>query len=132
MTEPGAPREGDARLQGRTVVVIGGSSGIGRETARLARGEGADVVLVGRDPGRLRDAASDVGATRTEAFDATDPAAAPCRTHVESFDLANTMGETPQADAAEKNSIFLGKKECAIGARVFARQVLQLVREILE
>jgi NAD(P)-dependent dehydrogenase (short-subunit alcohol dehydrogenase family) len=73
MTEPGAPREGDARLQGRTVVVIGGSSGIGRETARLARAEGADVVLVGRDPGRLREAAADVGAASTEAFDATDP-----------------------------------------------------------
>ena len=41
-------------LAGQTVVVIGGSSGIGLETARLARAEGADVVLTGRDPDRLR------------------------------------------------------------------------------
>jgi NAD(P)-dependent dehydrogenase (short-subunit alcohol dehydrogenase family) len=73
MTDPGSSQERDARLQGRTVVVIGGSSGIGRETARLARAEGADVVLVGRDPERLRDAASDVRAAGTVAFDATDP-----------------------------------------------------------
>jgi len=73
MAKPGSPGGPGARLQGQTVVVIGGSSGIGRETARMARAEGADVVLVGRDPGRLRDAASDVGASSTEAFDATDP-----------------------------------------------------------
>jgi NADP-dependent 3-hydroxy acid dehydrogenase YdfG len=35
---------------GQTVVVLGGSAGIGLETARLARGEGAGVVLLGRDP----------------------------------------------------------------------------------
>lgn len=72
MTTSGSD-EGGAGLRGRTVVVIGGSSGIGRATARLAREAGADVVLTGRDPDRLRDAASDVGAARTEAFDATDP-----------------------------------------------------------
>ena len=32
-------------LAGQTVVVIGGSAGIGLETARLARAEGADVIL---------------------------------------------------------------------------------------
>ena len=40
-------------LLGQTVVVIGGSAGIGLETARRARAEGADVVLTGRDPDRL-------------------------------------------------------------------------------
>ena len=59
-------------LAGQTVLVIGGSSGIGLETARLARREGAEVVLTGRDPERLRRAAADVGAQRTAAFDATD------------------------------------------------------------
>jgi NAD(P)-dependent dehydrogenase (short-subunit alcohol dehydrogenase family) len=38
-------------LIGQTVVVIGGTAGIGLETARLARAGGADVVLTGRDPG---------------------------------------------------------------------------------
>jgi NAD(P)-dependent dehydrogenase (short-subunit alcohol dehydrogenase family) len=61
-------------LLGQTVVVIGGSSGIGLETARLARSESADVVITGRDPERLRQAATDVGARSHAAFDATDSA----------------------------------------------------------
>ena len=66
--------EREPRLLGQTVVLLGGSAGIGLETARQARGEGADVVLVGRDPNRLQQAAADVGAVSTAAFDATDPA----------------------------------------------------------
>jgi NAD(P)-dependent dehydrogenase (short-subunit alcohol dehydrogenase family) len=53
-------------------VVIGGSAGIGLETARRARVEGAEVILTGRTPERLADAARDVGARATAAFDATD------------------------------------------------------------
>jgi len=62
-------------LLGQTVVLIGGSAGIGLETARLARGEGAEVVLVGRDPEKLEQAALDVDARSTAAFDAFDAAA---------------------------------------------------------
>lgn len=62
-------------LAGQTVVVIGGSAGIGLATARLARSEGADVVLTARDPDRLRRAADEVGARSTAAFDANDLAA---------------------------------------------------------
>jgi NAD(P)-dependent dehydrogenase (short-subunit alcohol dehydrogenase family) len=62
-------------LLGQTVVVIGGSAGIGFETARRARVEGANVVLTGRNPDRLERAAEEVGARSTAAFDATDPAA---------------------------------------------------------
>lgn len=54
--------------------MIGGSGGIGLETARRARAEGAKLILTGRDPERLRDAASELGALRTAAFDAMDPA----------------------------------------------------------
>jgi NAD(P)-dependent dehydrogenase (short-subunit alcohol dehydrogenase family) len=64
-----------AELDGQTVVVIGGSAGIGLETARLVRHEGAEVVLTGRNPERLERAAQEVDARRTAAFDATDPAA---------------------------------------------------------
>jgi len=63
------------QLVGQTVVLIGGSAGIGLETARRARDEGAEVVLTGRDPEKLKAAALDVGARTTAAFDATDPAA---------------------------------------------------------
>jgi NAD(P)-dependent dehydrogenase (short-subunit alcohol dehydrogenase family) len=59
-------------LLGQTVVVIGGSAGIGLETARRARAEGAEVILTGRNPDRLAAAARDVGALSTAAFDVTD------------------------------------------------------------
>jgi NAD(P)-dependent dehydrogenase (short-subunit alcohol dehydrogenase family) len=65
----------EPELLGQTVVLIGGSAGIGLETARRARSEGADVVLTGRDPERLERAARDVDARSTAAFDATDAAA---------------------------------------------------------
>jgi NAD(P)-dependent dehydrogenase (short-subunit alcohol dehydrogenase family) len=59
-------------LSGQTVVLLGGSAGMGLETARLARAEGADVVLAARDPERLRRAADEVGARSSAAFDVTD------------------------------------------------------------
>lgn len=65
----------EPELLGQTVVLIGGSAGIGLETARRARSEGADVILTGRDPERLKAAALEVDARSTAAFDANDPAA---------------------------------------------------------
>ncbi len=62
-------------LAGQTVVVIGGSSGMGLETARRAREEGAEVILTGRNAEHLKQAAAEVGARDTAAFDVTDPAA---------------------------------------------------------
>ena len=38
------PGQREPELPGQTVVVIGGSAGIGLETARRARAEGADVI----------------------------------------------------------------------------------------
>jgi NAD(P)-dependent dehydrogenase (short-subunit alcohol dehydrogenase family) len=70
-TVPRIQREPE--LLGRTVVVIGGSSGIGLETARRASAEGAKLILTGRDAERLERAASEVHVLRTAAFDATDP-----------------------------------------------------------
>jgi NAD(P)-dependent dehydrogenase (short-subunit alcohol dehydrogenase family) len=69
------PSRREPELAGQTVVLIGGSAGIGLETARRARAEGADVVLTGRDPDRLREAAQELGASRSAAFDANDAAA---------------------------------------------------------
>jgi NAD(P)-dependent dehydrogenase (short-subunit alcohol dehydrogenase family) len=58
-------------LSGQTVVVIGGSAGIGLETARLARERGADVIIAARSQDRLRQVGQELGAS-TAAFDATD------------------------------------------------------------
>ena len=71
-TTPPSRREPD--LPGQTVVVIGGSAGIGFETARRARAEGANVILTGRNPDRLQRAASELGSLSSAAFDATDAA----------------------------------------------------------
>src|SRR5215470_13047432 len=59
-------------LQGQTIVVIGGSAGIGLETARRATAEGAKVILTGRNPERLQRAATELDAFSTAAFDATN------------------------------------------------------------
>ena len=64
----------EPELRGQTVVVIGGSAGIGLETARRARAEGASVILTGRNPERLKQAALEVNAQSTAAFDANNPA----------------------------------------------------------
>ena len=64
----------EPELLGQILVVIGGSAGIGLETARRASAEGAKLILTGRNPEPLQRAASEVDALSTTAFDATDPA----------------------------------------------------------
>jgi NAD(P)-dependent dehydrogenase (short-subunit alcohol dehydrogenase family) len=61
----------ERQLDGQTVVVIGGSSGIGLETARRARREGASVIITARNPDRLHRAGLELGAS-IAAFDAND------------------------------------------------------------
>ena len=41
------------QLAGQTLLVIGGSSGIGLETARRAHAQGASVIITARDPARV-------------------------------------------------------------------------------
>ena len=64
----------EPELAGQTVAVIGGSSGIGLETARRAIAEGADAILIGRNrgPGPGAGPRRSLGVQRTAAFDATD------------------------------------------------------------
>jgi NAD(P)-dependent dehydrogenase (short-subunit alcohol dehydrogenase family) len=68
------PGQREPQLLGQTLVVVGGSAGIGFETARRARTEGAEVVITGRDPDRLERAAAELGLPRRAVFDATDHA----------------------------------------------------------
>ena len=49
------------RLEGRTVIVTGASSGIGRETARQFAKHGANVVLASRNREKLEAIATDIG-----------------------------------------------------------------------
>jgi len=69
------PVRREPELLGQTVVVIGGSAGIGLETARRARAEGARLILTGRDRERLQRSADELEALSVATFDANDPAA---------------------------------------------------------
>ena len=59
------------QLADQTLLVIGGSSGIGLETARRAQAEGAKVIITARDPERVHRVGLELGAS-IAAFDATD------------------------------------------------------------
>jgi NAD(P)-dependent dehydrogenase (short-subunit alcohol dehydrogenase family) len=60
-------------LANSTVVILGGSSGIGLATAKAARAEGARVIITGRSRERLEKAAAELGSdVRTVAVDVTD------------------------------------------------------------
>ena len=67
----GMDRPGALDLAGQTVVVIGGSLGIGLATARRARAEGASVIITARNRERLQRVGKELGAD-IAAFDATD------------------------------------------------------------
>jgi NAD(P)-dependent dehydrogenase (short-subunit alcohol dehydrogenase family) len=64
------------RLEGQRVVIIGGSSGIGLETARLALAKGALVTIAGRSEERLKKAGADLNSEklRLAVADITDEA----------------------------------------------------------
>jgi NAD(P)-dependent dehydrogenase (short-subunit alcohol dehydrogenase family) len=61
----------DSALAGQTVVVLGGTAGIGLETARQARASGAELIVTARDPDRLREVRRELEA-KVDAFDVTD------------------------------------------------------------
>jgi NAD(P)-dependent dehydrogenase (short-subunit alcohol dehydrogenase family) len=64
----------DLELRDRVCVVTGASSGIGLETSRRLAAEGAHVLMVARDAGRLEPLAAEIGADYVAA-DVTDPEA---------------------------------------------------------
>src|SRR5262245_34605539 len=57
-----------------SVVVVGGTVGLGRELAQAYAGDGRDVVVTGRDQGRAETAAEEIGgSTRGIGFDHAAP-----------------------------------------------------------
>jgi NAD(P)-dependent dehydrogenase (short-subunit alcohol dehydrogenase family) len=68
------------------VLVVGGTSGIGRELARVRAERGDEVVLTGRDPGRADAVAKEIGA-RGLALDLSRP-----------HELADVLGDLAHVD----------------------------------
>lgn len=58
-------------LSGRTAIVTGGNSGIGRAMAAALRGAGARVVIMGRDAARLEATATELGGAEAGAYAVT-------------------------------------------------------------
>lgn len=61
-------------MNGQTIVVFGGSSGIGEATARLAARQGATVLIVGRNRARLEAAVARGAGSKAISADARDRA----------------------------------------------------------
>ena len=74
ITPPTSTHQLEGALSGQTVVVIGGSSGIGLETARQARVAGAGLIVTGRDPVRRDRARQELAAMSTAPLDLGDVA----------------------------------------------------------
>lgn len=68
---PAEPEGSTGRLAGRRVLITGGASGIGAQTAALFVKEGARVVIADRDAAKLAEVAAETGA-HPVAFDVTD------------------------------------------------------------
>jgi NAD(P)-dependent dehydrogenase (short-subunit alcohol dehydrogenase family) len=56
-----------------TVVIVGGTQGLGRELAHAYAGDSRDVVVTGREQARAETAASEIGAARGIGFDLAAP-----------------------------------------------------------
>lgn len=61
----------EGKLAGQTVVIIGGTSGVGLKVARRARAAGAELIITGRDPDALHEVGLELGAS-IASIDVTD------------------------------------------------------------
>jgi NAD(P)-dependent dehydrogenase (short-subunit alcohol dehydrogenase family) len=66
-----------AALQGKVIVVMGGTTGLGLSAARAFQAEGASVIVVGRNPESARQALEFLPQGRSQVGDATHPDTAP-------------------------------------------------------
>jgi meso-butanediol dehydrogenase / (S,S)-butanediol dehydrogenase / diacetyl reductase len=111
----------EAQLQGKTVIVTGGGTGIGQATAWAFAEQGAGVLVVGRTAARLAETAADMPRIRTLQADISAPGAAEeiVATAIEAFGridvLVNNaavvrqtpLGNIPQAAAEEMIAVNL-------------------------
>ena len=95
------------RLDGKTAIITGATGGIGEATAKLFLEEGANVMLVGRSPDKLRetqtrlDGGSRVASAVADAVDEAKIAAAVAKT-VETFGGVDVMFANAGTEGAVK------------------------------
>lgn len=133
----------DNAFAGKSVLVVGGSSGIGLATARAFADAGAQVTIASRSQAKLDQAAAEIGhGVRTAILDTTDDAAVEAWFAAHGpFDhvvisAAQTPGgpvrELPLADAYKAmDSKFWGAYRVARAVRINARGTLTLVSGFL-
>lgn len=63
------------RFAGRTAIITGGASGLGKDVGRRIVAEGGAVALWDLDAGALAAASAEIGASHVVALDVSDPAA---------------------------------------------------------
>ncbi len=90
-------------MAGQTILVTGGTSGIGKATAAGLAAMGARVGITGRDPARTRAAAADVAAT--SGHPAVDPFSADMSSQAEVRRLAGeVLAAYPRLDVLVNNA----------------------------
>jgi NAD(P)-dependent dehydrogenase (short-subunit alcohol dehydrogenase family) len=123
-------------LENQTVVVVGGSSGIGLGVAKAALGRGSRVVIAGRSQEKLRRAVAALGASprvHTQVVDMIDEAAvARMFDAIGPFDhLVSTAGAPPPGDPLGQTDLgaaraFIDNK--LVGAIALAKHALKSLR----
>ncbi len=117
-------------LKGKRVVIVGGSSGIGLETARLALAKGAFVTIAGRSADRLRRAAQELAISIS-----IDPAGngAPDRLRQVVADMTEESSiRALFAGETRVDHVFLPAGELSPGSGDCLGADLQSLRSILE
>jgi NAD(P)-dependent dehydrogenase (short-subunit alcohol dehydrogenase family) len=117
------------RLNGKRVVIIGGSSGIGLETARLALAEGAIATIAGRSVDRLQNAAESLGVLLSE--DVMNEATNRLRTVVADISEESSMRSLFDGEI-RVDHIFISAGELRPGSADLERADLESLRSILD
>jgi NAD(P)-dependent dehydrogenase (short-subunit alcohol dehydrogenase family) len=122
-----------ADLAGRTYLVTGATSGLGRATAARLAGGGASVIVLGRDPGRTKDAADAVGGHAVVAdladLSAVRRAALQVREHTGRLDaLINNAGALTHEFVETTDGLELTYQTHVVAPFLLVHELLDLLR----
>lgn len=129
--------DGQMKLTNRTILITGGSSGIGLEAARQLLALGNTVIVTGRVQARLDQAALELPGLHTIQADAADPEAI-LAMHIEVSNrfpaidvLINNAGIMRKVDLRSKHSLQDLTREVGINLEAPMRMVQQFLPDLL-